>query len=102
MLKKQDQADSVPCLAKKKVHSGKHNSTIIYVWRRFETEVLVEFLKSSGVSAGAYHAGMEPHQKQRTQELFNRGSVEVVVATVRTFLACCCLRCFLDVICMLL
>lgn len=57
-------------------------STIIYVWRRYETEVLVEYLKSCGISASAYHAGMDAQQRKRTQELFNRGSIDVIVATI--------------------
>ena len=68
---------------KSKNGTGRQRPTIIYVWKRFETEVLVEFLKSSGISAAAYHAGMDSNQRQRTQELFNRGRIDVVVATVR-------------------
>lgn len=64
------------------VASKKRDSTIIYVWRRFETEVLVEYLKANGVSSAAYHAGMDFAQRQKTQELFNRGSIDVIVATV--------------------
>ncbi len=56
--------------------------TIIYVWRRYEAEVLAEYLQAAGLKATAYHAGMESQQRLRTQELFMRGSFDIVVATV--------------------
>jgi superfamily II DNA helicase RecQ len=32
--------------------------TILYVWRRDEAESMSEYLRASGISASAYHAGM--------------------------------------------
>lgn len=56
--------------------------TIVYVWRRDEAESLSDYLKSQEVSAAAYHAGMERSQRSRVQLMFNKGSINVVVATV--------------------
>lgn len=56
--------------------------TIVYVWRRDEAESLADYLKSQEVSAAAYHAGMERSQRARVQLMFNKGTVNVVVATV--------------------
>ena len=56
--------------------------TIIYVWRRDEAESLADYLKSQNVSAAAYHAGMERSQRSRVQVMFNKGTLNVVVATV--------------------
>lgn len=57
-------------------------ASIVYVWRRNDAEVLAEFLQSSGVRAAAYHAGMDAQQRLKTQNLFMRGSFDVVVATI--------------------
>jgi superfamily II DNA/RNA helicase len=56
--------------------------TIVYVWRRDEAESLSDYLKSQDVSAAAYHAGMERSQRSRVQLMFNKGTINVVVATV--------------------
>jgi superfamily II DNA/RNA helicase len=56
--------------------------TIVYVWRRDEAESLADYLKSQEVSAAAYHAGMERSQRSRVQLMFNKGTINVVVATV--------------------
>jgi superfamily II DNA/RNA helicase len=56
--------------------------TIVYVWRRDEAESLSDYLKSQDVSSAAYHAGMERSQRSRVQLMFNKGSINVVVATV--------------------
>lgn len=42
----------------------------------------MEYLKSTGLSAAAYHAGMDSQQRRKTQELFNRGTIPIIVATV--------------------
>ena len=42
----------------------------------------MEYLRSTGLSAAAYHAGMDSHQRRKTQELFSRGSIPIIVATV--------------------
>jgi ATP-dependent DNA helicase Q4 len=53
-------------------------STIIYVWRRADAENMSEFLKSSGINAIAYHAGMDSDARKRAQQMFDRGSANVI------------------------
>lgn len=55
--------------------------TIIYTWKRFETEVLSEFLKSKGVPCGSYHAGMDTKRRETVQSQFSIGKLRVIVAT---------------------
>jgi RecQ family ATP-dependent DNA helicase len=63
---------------------ARHQSeaTIIYCISRKETEETSAFLRSKGVKAAAYHAGMTPSERTRTQEAFAAEGVDVVVATV--------------------
>jgi superfamily II DNA helicase RecQ len=56
--------------------------TIVYVSRRDQAESLHEFLKSHGVAAVAYHAGMDSGQRERSQRLFDSGTARCVVATI--------------------
>jgi ATP-dependent DNA helicase RecQ len=57
-------------------------SGIIYCLSRKATESTAEFLRDHGVSAQAYHAGMDPDDRNRVQDAFRRDDTEVVVATV--------------------
>ena len=45
-------------------------------------EKTAEALREAGVSAAAYHAGMEPEARSRVQDAFRRDDVDVVVATI--------------------
>lgn len=55
--------------------------TIIYVWKRSEAETLAEYLRASGVSVSSYHAGMPQSQRTKVQQMFQRNSIDVIVAT---------------------
>ena len=57
-------------------------SGIIYCHSRKGTESVAERLNSDGVSARAYHAGLEPDVRSKNQEAFLRDEVRVVSATV--------------------
>lgn len=57
-------------------------AAIVYCISRKETERLSEWLKSSGITAAAYHAGMTPEARHRVQEDFANEKLNVVVATV--------------------
>jgi len=57
-------------------------SGIIYCLSRKATESTAEFLRDHGVAAQAYHAGMDPDDRNRVQDAFRRDDTEVVVATV--------------------
>ena len=41
-----------------------------------------DFLKSKGISALPYHAGLSPEERSNNQEAFNRDEVQVITATI--------------------
>ncbi len=61
-------------------HRGQ--SGIVYCSSRRKTEALAEFLRDTGTKALAYHAGMEPADRSRHQDIFLQEDGVVVVATV--------------------
>jgi ATP-dependent DNA helicase RecQ len=61
-------------------HRGQ--SGIVYCSSRRKTEALAEFLRDTGIKALAYHAGMEPADRSRHQDIFLQEDGVVVVATV--------------------
>ena len=64
------------------VRSRERESGIIYCQARKTAETLADRLKQDGVSACAYHAGLEPQQRTRQQESFLRDDTRVVCATI--------------------
>src|SRR5262245_22550666 len=61
-------------------HSGQ--AAIVYCISRADTESMTFWLKSQGVRAAHYHAGMEAGERQRTQDEFASEHIDVVAATV--------------------
>jgi ATP-dependent DNA helicase RecQ len=57
-------------------------SGIIYCLSRRSTEQTADYLRQHGVSALAYHAGMESAERTRVQDAFRCDETDVVVATV--------------------
>ncbi len=57
-------------------------SGIVYCGSRRRTEELAEFLRREGVKALPYHAGMEPADRARNQDVFLQEDGTVMVATV--------------------
>lgn len=57
------------------------NSGIIYCVTRKQTEQLIGILQQYGMSALAYHAGMEPMTRRQVQQQFVSGEVPIIVAT---------------------
>jgi ATP-dependent DNA helicase RecQ len=57
-------------------------SGIIYCLSRKATEQTAAYLQEHGVSALAYHAGMEILERTRTQDAFRCDKTDIVVATV--------------------
>jgi ATP-dependent DNA helicase RecQ len=61
-------------------HRGE--SGIVYCLSRRSVESTTEWLRTRGVRAAAYHAGLGDEERARTQDAFARDEVDVVVATV--------------------
>ncbi|MEX0682125.1 MAG: DNA helicase RecQ [Dehalococcoidia bacterium] len=55
---------------------------IVYCGTRKATEGLAARLKADGIAALPYHAGLEPRQRSRHQDLFLRDEVRVICATI--------------------
>ena len=54
---------------------------IVYCGTRKDTDEVTATLRETGVSAAAYHAGMDSEERTATQRRFMAGEVEVIVAT---------------------
>jgi ATP-dependent DNA helicase RecQ len=63
-----------------RAHAGE--AVIVYCISRADTERIAELLKSKGIKAAAYHAGLDARTRSRTQEAFTAEKLDVVVATV--------------------
>ncbi len=57
-------------------------SGIVYCLSRKTAEQTAEYLKENGLSAEAYHAGLENGVRTKVQDAFKRGTLDVVVATI--------------------
>jgi ATP-dependent DNA helicase RecQ len=64
------------------VRSRPGQSGIVYCLSRKSTEQTAEHLRDFGISALAYHAGLEPEKRTRVQDAFACDKADVVVATV--------------------
>ncbi|MCC6739304.1 MAG: ATP-dependent DNA helicase RecQ [Planctomycetia bacterium] len=76
------QGDGVRDMILRLVRARRGDSGIVYCLSRKAAEGTAEFLESRGVRAEAYHAGMTPEQRARTQEAFSRDDLDVVCATI--------------------
>ena len=57
-------------------------SGIVYRLTRADVEKTARYLSDQGIRALPYHAGLDPGERSRNQELFNRDEIQVIVATV--------------------
>ena len=80
--RRKDRAEGVreEVLALVRAHAGA--PTIVYGGTRVGTVSLAAWLRSRGVTARPYHAGLEPPLRAEVQDEFARGECDVVVATV--------------------
>ncbi|MEZ5175419.1 MAG: ATP-dependent DNA helicase RecQ [Acidimicrobiia bacterium] len=60
----------------------KGESGIVYTLSRKSADSTAEYLRSLGIRAGSYHAGMETDDRTRVQDEFIRDDIDVVCATV--------------------
>lgn len=67
----------IPYLKKHKGESG-----IIYCFSRKDTEDLAETLTTAGLSAVAYHAGLDSAVRTKVQNKFKRDQVNIICATI--------------------
>ena len=75
---RQNLVDQIMSVLKR--HSGE--AGIVYCLSRKDVERTARELAGNGISCDFYHAGMNPADRQRTQERFQREELDVVVATV--------------------
>ncbi|WP_207799079.1 DNA helicase RecQ [Taibaiella soli] len=66
----------------KYIHSMKGKSGIIYTLNRKTTEELASTLQANGISAVAYHAGLDATTRAQRQDTFLMEEVDVIVATI--------------------
>lgn len=64
------------------IHSMKGKSGIIYTLNRKTTEELANTLQANGISAVAYHAGLDATTRAQRQDQFLMEDVDVIVATI--------------------
>ncbi len=64
------------------IKARKGESGIVYCQSRKGTENMAAVLRSEGVAALHYHAGLQPEERARTQDAFIRDEVGVVCATI--------------------
>jgi ATP-dependent DNA helicase RecQ len=57
-------------------------AAIVYCLSRKDTEAMAAALRTNGLSAAFYHAGMEADERRRTQDAFASEEIDVVAATV--------------------
>ncbi len=57
-------------------------SGIVYCLSRKTVEQTAAFLAHNGIKARPYHAGLDPVERTKNQEAFQRDDVDVIVATV--------------------
>ncbi|MBA2654826.1 MAG: DNA helicase RecQ [Gammaproteobacteria bacterium] len=55
---------------------------IVYCLTRNRVEEVAEKLQQQGISAQPYHAGLSNAQRQKTQEMFQKDDIDIVVATI--------------------
>ena len=60
----------------------KKESAIIYCFSRKDSERIAQNLRDCGLSALPYHAGLNNEIKKHNQELFIRGQVDIIAATI--------------------
>ncbi|MGB0938474.1 MAG: RecQ family ATP-dependent DNA helicase [Colwellia sp.] len=55
---------------------------IVYVTLQQSAESVASYLKQQGINAAAYHAGFVDEERQRIQQEFMQGDIQIIVATI--------------------
>jgi ATP-dependent DNA helicase RecQ len=79
---KKGQGDGVRDMILRFVRERRGDSGIVYCLSRKAADTTAGFLRDKGVRAAAYHAGMTPEERSRTQDRFSRDDLDVVCATI--------------------
>jgi ATP-dependent DNA helicase RecQ len=64
------------------INTFKDESGIVYCLSRKKVEAISEFLNKEGYTAYAYHAGINPKERERVQNLFIKKEKVIMVATI--------------------
>jgi len=64
------------------LNEHKNDSGIIYCLSRAATENLATDLQADGISAAAYHAGLDKTMRDQRQDLFLKDDIRIMVATI--------------------
>jgi len=64
------------------IQARRGQSGIIYCLARKSAESTAEYLRSQGIRAKAYHAGLPAEEREAVQEAFRRDDLDVVTATI--------------------
>ncbi len=64
------------------VKQNPQKSGIIYCLSRKKVEELAEILRANDINAEAYHAGMDPASRTKTQDDFLMERIDIIVATI--------------------
>lgn len=81
-IKKGGEGPSVREAILRLIEARPGESGIVYCLSRKGAEGTAEYLRSHGIRARAYHAGLEAAEREEVQEAFRRDDLEVVVATL--------------------
>ena len=79
---KKGKGDGVREMILRLVRARRGESGIVYCLSRKAAEATAAFLDGKGVRAAAYHAGMTPDERAKTQDRFSRDDLDVVCATI--------------------
>ena len=76
-----DKRDRVRRLLLERLPNSEDGSAVVYCATRKGTEEMAELLQASGLSAEAFHAGLDAPEKRRIQEEFIAGTIQHICAT---------------------
>jgi ATP-dependent DNA helicase RecQ len=74
-------AEAVHALLSDRLPAAADGAAIVYCAKRRATEEMAEILQRKGWIAAAFHAGLTPPEKRKTQEDFLAGRIRVMCAT---------------------